>query len=100
MERSQDTVVCRCENVTMGEISDVLTAGAKTFDDIKRVTRAGMGICQGRICECAVTDLLIRGGGVPPTEISPRSVRPPVRPITLDVLGASEPDALPLPDEA
>jgi NAD(P)H-nitrite reductase large subunit len=98
-EPSRSTIVCRCENVTVGEIADVLTVGARTFDEIKRVTRAGMGICQGRTCECVVTDLLVADGRVAPEDIVPRSVRPPVRPITLEVLAASEPDAPRLPDE-
>lgn len=98
-EPSRSTIVCRCENVTVGEIAGVLAVGARTFDEIKRVTRAGMGICQGRTCECVVTDLLVEDGRVAPEEIVPRSVRPPVRPITLEVLAASEPDAPRLPDE-
>lgn len=98
-EPSRSTIVCRCENVTVGEIADVLAVGARTFDEIKRVTRAGMGICQGRTCECVVTDLLVEDGRVAPEEIAPRSVRPPVRPITLEVLAASEPNAPRLPDE-
>jgi bacterioferritin-associated ferredoxin len=99
-ERSGSAIVCRCENVTVGQVAEVLAVGARTFDEVKRLTRAGMGICQGRTCECTVTDLLLEDGRVPPAEIVPRSVRPPVRPITLEVLAASEPDAPRLPDEA
>lgn len=99
-ERSRSAIVCRCENVTIGEIADVLEVGARTFDEVKRVTRAGMGICQGRTCECVVTDLLVEDGRVAPAEVTPRSVRPPVRAITLEVLASSEPDAPRLPDEA
>jgi bacterioferritin-associated ferredoxin len=98
-ERSRSTVVCRCENVTTGELADVLAVGARTFDEVKRVTRAGMGVCQGRTCECIVTDFLLDDGRIAPADLVPRSVRPPVRPITLEVLAAAEPDAPRLPDE-
>jgi bacterioferritin-associated ferredoxin len=95
-ERLRNTIVCRCEDVTAGDVADVLAAGARTFDEVKRLTRTGMGICQGRTCECIVTDLLFADGL---SNMVPRSVRPPARPITLEVLAASEPDAPRLPDE-
>ena len=84
------TIVCRCEDVTLGEIQRAIASGGRTFDEIKRVSRTGMGECQGRMCECVVTELLCRDAGVAPAAVVPRSVRPPIRPISVEGLGACE----------
>ena len=52
----EDTPICRCEGVTLGDIRRVVRDGAVTVSEVKGVTRAGMGDCQGRICE----DLIAR----------------------------------------
>ena len=41
-------IICRCEEITYGEIKQAIRDGATTLDGIKRVTRAGKGLCQGR----------------------------------------------------
>lgn len=55
-------VICRCEMVTEGEISDAIhrTPGAVTVDGIKRRTRAGMGRCQSGFCNPRVVEILAR----------------------------------------
>ncbi|WP_369294201.1 (2Fe-2S)-binding protein, partial [Klebsiella pneumoniae] len=45
-----DTIICRCEDITWGEINKQLDKGYTTLDEIKRLTRAGMGPCQGKTC--------------------------------------------------
>lgn len=85
-------VACRCEDVTVGEIRRAISQGARTFDQIKRLTRTGMGECQGKTCACIVIDLLCGEAGVSPADIAPASVRPPVRPITPEFLAACEPE--------
>lgn len=40
-------IICRCEEITYGEIKQAIRDGATTLDGIKRVTRAGKGLCQG-----------------------------------------------------
>lgn len=55
---TDDTVVCRCEEVTGGEIREAVgELGAGDVRTVKLLTRAGMGWCQGRICEPAVAGL-------------------------------------------
>lgn len=55
---TDDTVVCRCEEVTAGRIREAVTGlGAGDVRTVKLLTRAGMGWCQGRICEPAVAGL-------------------------------------------
>ncbi|MBA7467632.1 MAG: FAD-dependent oxidoreductase [Spirochaeta sp.] len=55
-------VVCRCENVTEGEVVDAISrkAGATTVNGIKRRVRPGMGRCQGGFCAPKVMELLAR----------------------------------------
>ena len=47
---SDDTVVCRCEEITLGEIRQAVAKGATSANEVKGLTRTGMGNCQGRIC--------------------------------------------------
>ena len=55
-------IICRCEEVSQGEILDAIHGilGAKTLDGVKRRTRAGMGRCQAGFCSPRVMDLLAR----------------------------------------
>ena len=53
-------IVCRCEEISEGEILDAIhsTLGARTLDGVKRRTRAGMGRCQSGFCSPRVMELL------------------------------------------
>lgn len=55
-------IICRCENITEGEIVDVIhrKAGGTTVDGIKRRVRPGSGRCQGGFCQPRVIEILAR----------------------------------------
>lgn len=55
-------IICRCENITEGEIVDAIhrKAGGRTVDGVKRRIRAGMGRCQGGFCQPRVLEILAR----------------------------------------
>ena len=53
-------VVCRCETVTVGEVTEAVKRGATTLDGVKFRTRAGMGRCQANFCGPKVADILAR----------------------------------------
>lgn len=55
-------IICRCENITEGEIVDVIhrKAGGTTVDGIKRRARPGSGRCQGGFCQPRVMEILAR----------------------------------------
>ena len=55
-----DMIICRCEEITKGEIKAAIRNGMQTLNGIKRVTRAGMGLCQGQTCQRLVTQIAIR----------------------------------------
>ena len=79
---SDSTLVCRCEGVTLGEIRNAMASGSTT-NDVKRLTRCGMGRCQGRICGPFLEGCL---------GLEPLSRRPPLKPVPLGVLAESEPE--------
>lgn len=84
-----DLVICRCEEITRGEIKDAIRNGMTSLSGIKRVTRAGMGLCQGQTCQELVMRLLAEELGVKPHELEPITARGPVRPLRLDVFANS-----------
>ncbi len=108
--------VCQCEEVTAREILEVrpprylgwpedrrntralsmlLGTSAPDPDQVKRLTRAGMGICQGRRCREQIAALLALGGNVPLETIALATHRAPVRPLPLAVAAAAaEPAAM------
>ena len=47
---NEDTIICRCEDITLGELREIINDGYTTLDEIKRITRLGMGPCRGNIC--------------------------------------------------
>ena len=57
------TTLCRCEEVTCGEVRAAVAAGADSARQVKQVTRAGMGWCQGRVCGLAAGLLSGEGPG-------------------------------------
>lgn len=86
-----NVTVCRCEEVTVGDVRAAAKAGAIGANQVKVLTRAGMGPCQGRQCGFSVARLMANETGRPIGEIElPRS-RFPLRPISLGALAASEP---------
>jgi len=82
-----DIIICRCEEITLGEIKQAIREGARDVTGIKRRTRAGMGLCQGRTCEKLVQKILKEQLGEKAEKISSLTSRPPVRPITFGTLG-------------
>ena len=93
MERDREmneTIVCRCEEVTRGEIGEALRAGADSLDAVKKRTRAGMGFCQGRTCRRLVARMLADYYHQPVDRYLPGSLRLPVAPVTLSLLAGAE----------
>jgi bacterioferritin-associated ferredoxin len=83
---TDDTVLCRCEEVTLGEVRQAVADGATTPAAVKNLTRAGMGHCQGRMCYAAVAHAVAQGTGQPKRTVGALSSRPPVVPVPLEGL--------------
>ena len=82
----QDNIICRCEEVTEKEIREAIANGCRTITEVKRWTRAGMGICQGLTCSRLVERILCEVQGISPAELEKCCVRQPLRPVSLDSL--------------
>lgn len=78
-----DVIICRCEEITYGEIKQAIREGATTLDGIKRVTRAGKGLCQGRTCRTLITQILNQELDKITEGSEYSSMRPPVRPTSI-----------------
>jgi glycerol-3-phosphate dehydrogenase len=63
-------IVCRCEEVSEGEIVEAIKRGARTVAGIKFRTRAGMGRCQGGFCGPRVVEILARELDIPVTQVT------------------------------
>jgi NAD(P)H-nitrite reductase large subunit len=88
MDGSGDMIVCRCEEVYESEIKQAIAEDAQCLDDVKRLTRAGMGLCQGRICGRLVRTLYAKRTNTSISEVNPITVRAPVRPVSLKAVGS------------
>jgi len=72
---TDDTIVCRCERVTAGEIRALIRQGYRDINEIKAVTRAGMGACGAKTCTPLI-HRLFRDEGIPETEVVDNVKRP------------------------
>ncbi|MFA6964404.1 FAD-dependent oxidoreductase [Bosea sp. (in: a-proteobacteria)] len=87
-----ETIVCRCEEVTAGQIRDAASRlGVTGPNQMKAFLRCGMGPCQGRLCGPTVVELIAQVRGVSPAETGYYRLRPPVKPVTLAELAALPP---------
>jgi NAD(P)H-nitrite reductase large subunit len=82
-DKNQKTIVCRCEDVSLEEIEEVIARGFRELDEIKRLLRCGMGACQGRTCTRLIAQLISQKTGKPIGDMQFPRIRPPVRPVQL-----------------
>jgi bacterioferritin-associated ferredoxin len=85
---ANDTVVCRCEEVTAGQVRNMAQLGCQGPNQTKFFSRCGMGPCQGRMCGATVSQILAAELGKPVTEVGAYRVRAPLKPVPLDSLAA------------
>jgi NAD(P)H-nitrite reductase large subunit len=82
-----DMIICRCEEITKGEIRRAVHEGMFTIAEIRRYLRTGMGLCQGQTCGKLVKGIVARELKISPLELEPAVSRAPMRPIEMEVLG-------------
>lgn len=80
---SDQTVVCRCEEITLGELDDRIVVDSEDPNCAKAMTRAGMGRCQGRNCARQIAALIARRTGRRIEEVPMVACRPPVKPVPI-----------------
>jgi len=84
------TVICRCEEVTAGDIRRYAALGCLGPNQAKAFGRAGMGPCQGRYCGLSVSVILAQANGLTPDATGYYRIRPPIKPVTLGELASLE----------
>jgi len=84
--RDDHTVVCRCEEVTAGQIRKALELGTTGPNQLKSQTRCGMGPCQGRMCGLTLSEIIADYRKVAVPEVGYLRIRPPIKPITVEQL--------------
>ncbi len=78
-----DTILCRCEEVTLGQVQDAVALGQTTTNEVKMVTRCGMGECQGRMCGQLVARAVAKAAGKTVAQVGLLAPRPPLFPIPI-----------------
>ena len=83
-----ETLVCRCEEVTAGELRARAVEGRPGPNQLKAFTRAGMGPCQGRQCGYSMAHIIAAAQNRPVEEVGFYRIRPPLKPVTLGELAS------------
>jgi len=79
-----DTLVCRCEAITAGELRRVVReAGAREANRAKAFSRVGMGRCQGRYCGHAGAEIIAAAACVPLSAVGRLRGQAPVKPLPM-----------------
>ncbi len=81
-----DMIICRCEEITRGEIRRAVHDGMSTMNEVKRYLRSGMGLCQGQTCQRLVQGIIASELKVKAGELGMIQGRAPVRPVEIGVL--------------
>lgn len=81
MKNQEDFIICRCENIHMSEIKEILQQGADNARELKLKSRAGMGFCASRTCGPFI-ETLTQDHEETPTYINLKS-QPPIRTISM-----------------
>ncbi|SEG18979.1 NAD(P)/FAD-dependent oxidoreductase [Vibrio hangzhouensis] len=88
---SDETIVCRCEEVTAGKIRQHAAKGVHGINQIKAYTRCGMGPCQGRYCGTTVAHIIQDETGLPMEKVGYYRLRNPIKPLKLGELASLTP---------
>jgi NADPH-dependent 2,4-dienoyl-CoA reductase/sulfur reductase-like enzyme len=86
---TDETLACRCEEVTAGAVRAAARAWGANVNYVKGVTRCGMGYCQGRVCGSLVEDITADALRLPPGSVDSFRVRAPLKPVTVRDLAAA-----------
>ncbi len=83
-----DTIVCRCEEVTARQVRAAAAVGIAGPNQVKTFTRCGMGPCQGRQCGYTVSAIIADATGASMDDVGFYRIRPPLKPVTLGELAS------------
>lgn len=89
---ADETIVCRCEEVTAKDIRHYVDLGCTGPNQTKAFGRPGMGPCQGRYCGLTVSELIAESRGVSTNSVGYYRIRPPIKPVTIAELASLHDD--------
>ncbi len=72
---ADDTIICRCERVTAGDLRRLIGEGYRDINELKAITRVGMGACGGKTCMPLIRQLF-RQEGIAPSQVIDHVERP------------------------
>lgn len=84
--QQNEVVVCRCEEISAGQIRAAVDIGCAGPNQLKSFTRCGMGPCQGRLCGLTVSELIADILDQPVDQVGYYRLRPPIKPLRLQEL--------------
>jgi len=87
-----DSIVCRCEDITMEELQALLAANKLTLAEIKLDSRMSMGLCQGTTCIPQVLQAIAQRTGKPINDLPAPRKKQPVKPVAMASLAGIEPE--------
>ncbi|MCR4397552.1 MAG: (2Fe-2S)-binding protein [Firmicutes bacterium] len=83
-------IICRCEEVTLKRVRELLDKGLHTMDEIKRISRCGMGPCQGKTCRPLLAQEIANYLGIDVGSVALPTFRPPTKPVKLGVIARGD----------
>lgn len=86
-QEDDDILICRCEEISKGEIRQAVHDGIRTMEEMRRYLRNGMGLCQGQTCGKLVKGIIARELRVNMTALEPSTSRSPIRPVEMKIYG-------------
>ena len=81
-----EMIICRCEEVTKGQIRKAVYEGMYTLQEVRKYLRTGMGLCQGQTCGKLVKRIIATERGISPNDLPSAMGRAPMRPVTMAVM--------------
>lgn len=82
----ENVYICRCEDVTLEDVNELIANGVETIDEIKRLCRCGMGPCGGKTCSNLLMNIISKSIETPVSNVKPGTFRPPAKNIKLGIL--------------
>jgi len=85
-----ETILCRCENISIGAVREIVRQGVTDLNEVKAITRCGMGPCQGRMCGPALGEIVAAELSCPVPKAGLLTIRPPLKQIPLEEVAAMD----------
>lgn len=88
--RDDNTIICRCSDVSLSDVRKLIAEGYTSLDEIKRITRIGMGPCQGKTCGLLVLREISLATGKSMSELKNHTIRPVAVGVKLGLIAKSQ----------